>query len=178
MPAEGYVAGDCYDVTLVSPHQLGIIVLDIAGHGAAQAIAALVDTRTGICAYANGGHPPALLAHDERPLRELEPTGPLIGPFPGAWRTEQFAIEAGGKLVVYTDGLSEARNAARAFYGTERLARIVASLPCREAEPVLKSCLDDLVKFSPERLLDDVTMVLVCRICDDDHGAPATDTES
>lgn len=41
LPATGYVAGDCYDVTLVSPHVLGIIVIDIAGHGAPQAIMAL-----------------------------------------------------------------------------------------------------------------------------------------
>ena len=211
VPAEGYVAGDCYDVTLVSPHQLGIIVVDIAGHGAVQAIAALkckeilraalrvamppgdalqlladqvdfessfvtafvalVDTRTGLCAYANGGHPPALLSHDGQPILELLPTGPLIGPFPGSWRTEQFEIRAGGKLVVYTDGLSEARDATRAFYGTERLAKILATLPCQEAESVLKSCLEDLAAFTPHRFADDVTMVLLCRICEDDHGA-------
>ena len=39
--AEGVVAGDCYDVALISPTTIGIIVLDIAGHGAQSAIAAL-----------------------------------------------------------------------------------------------------------------------------------------
>ena len=41
MPAEGVVTGDCYEVTLVSPRLVGVIVIDIAGHGAAQAIMAL-----------------------------------------------------------------------------------------------------------------------------------------
>ncbi len=41
LPALGSVAGDCYDVTLVSPEVLGVIVIDIAGHGAPQAIMAL-----------------------------------------------------------------------------------------------------------------------------------------
>ncbi len=39
--AEGVVAGDCYDVSLVSPTTIAIIVLDIAGHGAQSAVAAL-----------------------------------------------------------------------------------------------------------------------------------------
>ena len=40
-PAEGVVAGDCYDVALLSPTTIGVVVLDIAGHGAQSAIAAL-----------------------------------------------------------------------------------------------------------------------------------------
>ena len=40
-PAEGVVAGDCYDVALISPTTIGVIVLDIAGHGAQSAVAAL-----------------------------------------------------------------------------------------------------------------------------------------
>jgi sigma-B regulation protein RsbU (phosphoserine phosphatase) len=136
------------------------------------AFVALIDTRSGMCTYANGGHPPALLSHNGTPIRELGPTGPLIGPFPGEWRTEHFAVEPGGKLVVYTDGLSEARDEDLAFYGTERLAGIVASLPCEQAEAVLKSCLADLAAFTPRRMTDDVTMVLVCRACEpDDEGA-------
>lgn len=215
LPAEGYVAGDCYDVTLVSPHQLGIIVIDIAGHGAAQAIAALkskeilraalrvamapgdalallaeqmgdmegsfltafvalVDTRTGHMQFANAGHPPALVSHDNEVLRELEPTGPLLGAFSASWRTSEVTIKPGGKLAVYTDGLSEARDHAQLYYGMERLAHLVSTLPCEQAESVLKACFDDLHSFSPHRLTDDVTMVLVCRACEhDDSGLTA-----
>ena len=208
LPAEGYVAGDCYDVTLVSPHQLGVVVIDIAGHGAAQAVAALkskeilraalrvamapgdalsllseqmgdmdgsfltafvglIDTRTGLCRYANAGHPAPLLAYDDDVVDELPPTGPLLGPFAAAWKTAEVMIGPGGKLAVYTDGLSEARDGARQFYGMERLARRVAQLPCERAEAVLEACFRDLRDFSPERLDDDVTMVLVCRDCEE-----------
>jgi CHASE3 domain sensor protein len=41
VPAEGIVAGDCYDVQLISPHLLAVVVLDISGHGAGPAITAL-----------------------------------------------------------------------------------------------------------------------------------------
>jgi len=40
-PAEGVVAGDCYDLLRVSPSRLGMIVVDISGHGAISGIIAL-----------------------------------------------------------------------------------------------------------------------------------------
>ncbi len=207
LPAEGWVAGDCYDVTLVAPHVLGIIVIDIAGHGALQAIVALrckeilraalrmhlepgaslgllseqvgdlhpsfvtafvalVDTVTGACQYANAGHPPALLAGHDNVVHELGPTGPLLGVFDASWSTASAHLSAGAKLAVYTDGLTEARNHAEEFYGMERLASLVVTLPCEIAESVIKACFDDLHVFRPSRMSDDVTMVLVCRECE------------
>ena len=38
--AEGFVAGDCYDVTLLGPREIGVVVIDIAGHGALAAVSA------------------------------------------------------------------------------------------------------------------------------------------
>ena len=207
LPAVGSVAGDCYDVTLVSPHVLGIIVIDIAGHGAPQAImalrckeilraalrmhmepgdalsllseqvgdlhpsfltafVALVDSTTGSCRYANAGHPPALLAEHDNTVHELDPTGPLLGVFSSSWTTVTTQMGPGAKLAVYTDGLTEARDDADVFYGMERFAELVVTLPCEVAESVIKSCFDDLHVFRPSRLTDDVTVVLVCRECE------------
>ena len=72
-------------------------------------------------------------------------------------------MEAGARLVVYTDGLTEARNDAREFYGVERLARLVTERTDAAAESLVKVCLDDLHAFRPLRPIDDVTLVLVCR---------------
>ena len=207
LPAVGSVAGDCYDVTLVSPHVLGIIVIDIAGHGAPQAImalrckeilraalrmhmdpgdalgllseqigdlcpsfvtafVALVDTSTGTCRYANAGHPPALLADHDDTVHELDPTGPLLGVFSSSWTTATTQMGADAKLAIYTDGLTEARDDADVFYGMERLAKLVVTLPCVVAESAIKTCFDDLHVFRPSRLTDDVTVVLVCRDCE------------
>ena len=214
LAAEGLVAGDCYDVALISPTRLGVVVLDIAGHGGAPAVVALkckeilraslraqmapgdavahlagqvgdldgsfltafvatVDTVTGTLRYANAGHPPALLALDGS-LEELMPTGPLVGPFPSTWKTAERTITHGGQLAVYTDGLIEARNSDRAFYGMERLTAMMLSVPCVDAQPVVEACFADLAAFSPERLIDDVTMVILCRECpDEDHDGDA-----
>lgn len=40
-PAEGVVAGDCYDVIKLPPSALGLVVVDISGHGAVSGILAL-----------------------------------------------------------------------------------------------------------------------------------------
>ncbi len=67
VPAEGFVAGDCYDVFLLSPTQLGLVVLDIAGHGAAAAIAALKNKEilhAALLARTSPGEALALLAED------------------------------------------------------------------------------------------------------------------
>ncbi len=210
LPAEGYVAGDCYDVGLVSPTHLGVVVLDISGHGAGpglmalrckeivraalgaglqpgaalallseqmgdlagsflSAFVAVIDTATAQCSYANAGHPPALLStHDE--IVGLDPTGPIVGPLPNAvWATRVVEIERGGCITIYTDGLTEARDASGEFYGTSRLeATMMAINPMDPAGRSLRACFDDLHEFRPGRLVDDVTVVMVCRAIDDD----------
>jgi serine phosphatase RsbU (regulator of sigma subunit)/CHASE3 domain sensor protein len=207
LPAEGIVAGDCYDVTLLSPTILATVVIDIAGHGGGPAVTALrckeivraalrarmrpgqalahlagqvddleesfltafiatVNTVSGECYYANAGHPPALF-QNAGVVEELMPTGPLLGPFPGEWKTERRTIDVGGQLAIYTDGLVEARNAEREFYGMERLTAQVLSVPCVDAQDVIDACFADLKAFRSDRLVDDVTMVIVCRNCPD-----------
>ncbi len=206
--AEGIVAGDCYDVSLISPTTIAIVVLDIAGHGAQSAVAALkckellkaalrsglepgaslswlseqehglgelfltafvavLDTASGRGTYGNAGHPHAILATGAS-LERLGPTGPIVGPFVTTWQTGSMAVAPGGKLIIYTDGLVEARDHDRAFYGETRLIDLLQSLDCREAQPVVDRILSDLDDFHPGRLVDDVTIVVACRAGSDD----------
>jgi sigma-B regulation protein RsbU (phosphoserine phosphatase) len=202
-PAEGLAAGDCYDVSLVGPDKIGIVMLDIAGHGAKPAVTALrckellkaglrsamgpgealdwlytqdhgfepgefltavvvlVDTRTGVCEYANAGHPPPVAVGRRR--RTWWRTGPLFGPVPGPWETRCDRLRPGEKLVMYTDGLPEARDQDRQFYGEKRLADLLARAPSEDAGTVLELILDDLVSFNAGRLQDDVTVIVACR---------------
>jgi CHASE3 domain sensor protein len=215
--AEGIVAGDCYDVALISPTTIAVVVLDIAGHGAQSAVAALkckellkaavrsglepgaaiswlsqqehglgdlfltafiavVDTTSGRGTYANAGHPHAILATDTT-LQRLGPTGPIVGPFLTTWESGSMLVPPGGKLIIYTDGLIEARDEDRAFYGDGRLLDLLHDLDCREAQPVVDRILGDLDDFHPGRLLDDVTIVVACRAGSDDGDAAAPSDE-
>jgi serine phosphatase RsbU (regulator of sigma subunit) len=204
-PAEGVVAGDCYDVIQLQPSRLGLVVVDISGHGAVSGILALrckellraglrdgfepdeavlwaseqlddlgeetfltafvavVDLPTGEVTYASAGHPPPLLCSPSH-AAELEPTGPIVGPFVGGpWRNATAGLEPGDMLAVYTDGLIEVRNAAGKEFGLQRLTDLVCGAAPDDAEAIVKRCVDDVTSFAPGRLRDDVTIVLLCR---------------
>jgi phosphoserine phosphatase RsbU/P len=204
LPAEGIVAGDCYDVSLVDVATMGILVIDIAGHGATAAIAAmkskeyikmalrtgrtpgealdflysadhglessfltavvcLLDLETGVCRYANAGHPAPVVVHDGEAVATLPPTGPLLGPIPGRWTTGLVLVPDEAKLLLYTDGLIEARDSQRQFFGEESLTDLVAKMPCESVHGVVKSVLDHIAEFNEGRLADDVTLVVACR---------------
>jgi serine phosphatase RsbU (regulator of sigma subunit) len=203
-PAEGVVAGDCYDVVRVSASQLGLVVVDISGHGAVPGILALrcrellraalrndldpgasvqwarqqlddlgeetflsafvavADLATGGLRYANAGHPPALLCVRDEAM-ELMPTGPIVGPLDGTWRTAHTQLAIGDTLAIYTDGLIEVRNDQREEFGIGRLVDLVCGASCDEAEVIVKRALDEIGQFAASRLRDDATIVLLCR---------------
>jgi sigma-B regulation protein RsbU (phosphoserine phosphatase) len=202
-PAEGLVAGDSYDAIRLGRHHFAVLVIDIAGHGAAAALTALrckeivrgslradgdpsralaaldeltddleedlfvtgfvavIDSRSGETAWANAGHPPALLV-DGQELVELLPTGPAVGPFPGGWVTREAALLPGSRLVLYTDGVTEARGGAEGFLGEERLSELVLTGP-EKASELVAGLLEGAKEHADGRLADDATVLIVCR---------------
>jgi len=80
----------------------------------------------GVLEYVSAGHTPALLWGAERPLETLGLTGPLVSPaFTGmTWDQERREIASGERLLVFTDGLTEARDEAGNLWGEERLAAL------------------------------------------------------
>jgi serine phosphatase RsbU (regulator of sigma subunit) len=66
-PAEGVVAGDCYDLVRMSASQLGLVVVDISGHGAVPGVLALRCRELLRAALRNGLDPGASVrwAHDQ-----------------------------------------------------------------------------------------------------------------
>jgi serine phosphatase RsbU (regulator of sigma subunit) len=66
----------------------------------------------------------------------------------------------GSRMLLYTDGLTEARGAGGEFLDLDSLAGALADLPLDEA---LEAVLAELRAFSGNRLADDVALVLVER---------------
>jgi len=106
------------------------------------------------------GHPPPLLIRHRQvtPLEVRQPEPPLgLGEFtdPG-YRVETFPFEAGDLLMLYTDGVIEARDRAGAFYPlTERVASWEGDGP----EALLRHIRDDLLAHSDGSLGDDAAMI-------------------
>lgn len=82
---------------------------------------------------ANAGHVNPIVLRPGEPPRVLELGGPVLGAFEDAkYPQEELLLEAGDQVVLYTDGLVEATDAAGAALGVEGLAALIES---RRAEP-------------------------------------------
>jgi sigma-B regulation protein RsbU (phosphoserine phosphatase) len=121
-----------------------------------------VEASTGRCRYVNAGHPHILLRNADG-LTRLGPTGPVLGPLPGRWETREATIGPSGLLVLYTDGLIEARDDRREEFGVERLEEALRSVNGSDPEKAADACLTALRSFTAGRPDDDVTLVVLGR---------------
>ncbi|MFV1959617.1 MAG: PP2C family protein-serine/threonine phosphatase, partial [Planctomycetota bacterium] len=127
----------------------------------------VLDPATRGLAYASAGHNPPLCLRRDGTLETLDKTGPLLGMLEGAtYGSEQIApLEPGDALLLYTDGIYEAKDAFHALYGEDRLR---ASFEChvragRDARGIRDGLLEDLDIFCGSCALEDDVTCLVIR---------------
>jgi sigma-B regulation protein RsbU (phosphoserine phosphatase) len=102
------------------------------------------DGRVELC---NAGHLPALLLRQDG-VRELGATGLPAGMFcEGTYEAHRLVLAPGEALLLFTDGVTEARDAAGEEYGLARLAARVAALAGQPAEELVAACRADLEAF-------------------------------
>jgi sigma-B regulation protein RsbU (phosphoserine phosphatase) len=123
----------------------------------------ILDTRTGVLAYVNGGHVPPILIN-KRGVREiLKRTGPAVGVAPDAdYGICEVVIEQDDTLFAYTDGLTDTANAAGEFFSEKGL------IPLFVGEQTLSSLLGQIQGLVESystgiQQVDDITMLAVRR---------------
>ncbi|WP_333472258.1 SpoIIE family protein phosphatase [Microcoleus sp. herbarium12] len=78
-------------------------------------------------------------------------------------------LQPGDGVVLYTDGIPEARNIYKKFYGIERLCEVVSINWHKSAEQIKQSAINDLRDFIGEqKIFDDITLVVVKKKDDSD----------
>ena len=111
--------------------------------------------------YANAGHNPPLLVHTDGRIDRLEPGGTVLGVFAdSAYQQGEFPIAPGDRLVFYTDGITEGRNAAGDEFGEDRLAASAAAHRALGAEAMLAELLHDVETFNGGSYEDDATLIV------------------
>jgi serine phosphatase RsbU (regulator of sigma subunit) len=120
------------------------------------------DVAAGTLRYASAGHPAAWLWQDAE-LRALRATGPLLTLDPEAsFYSRELPLEPGDLLLMYTDGLTEARSGGQLF-GEERVAGIVRRDPGQDTSTLCKVLLEAARDFASEPLTDDVAILAIRR---------------
>jgi sigma-B regulation protein RsbU (phosphoserine phosphatase) len=112
--------------------------------------------------WSNAGHNPPLLLLGNGDVEPLKPCGPALGIVAGArWRDVDQRFAPGDALLLYTDGLIEARDGVKRPFGVERLID-AARRPARTAAEVRENILAALARHvGTAPIGDDVTLVVV-----------------
>ncbi len=124
------------------------------------------DPRDRSLRFASAGHNPPRLrvgfAGTRGPVLNLDQARGLPLGVVGGWTYEDFRVEldAGDAIVFYTDGITEAFNARREMYGTERMDAILAHGHA-DAQALLKALLDDVARFTGETPPNDDRTIIV-----------------
>lgn len=123
---------------------------------------AVHDSEAGTLRHASAGHPPAWMWHG-REVAPLEATGPLLMIDPASsFASREVAMDRGDVLVVYTDGLTEARDGDQLF-GEERIATTLRRDPGVAPDVLCKSLLEAATDFSSGPITDDVAILAIRR---------------
>jgi len=127
---------------------------------------ASVDEPTLTLRCTNAGHNPPVLVRADGTQQLLETGGLLAGMMPDATYEEQaVSLAPGDRLVVYTDGVTEAADAAGTMFGEERLHAVLRALPAaQDARADVEAVLAAVERFLGEVEPGDDITVLVMRV--------------
>jgi len=123
---------------------------------------AVLDLSTGTLRYANAGHnPPAVLRLDGS-IEWLQPTGAPVGLFPDAiWQEQVIRLQAGDRVLAYTDGVAEAASPCGEEWGTDGLLRAANGHEMESADGLVRSIIDRMDEFTGGTQNDDATVAVL-----------------
>ena len=139
----------------------------------ASIVYVLIDPRGGV-SVAPAGHPAPLLLTAEG-CRIMEPTsvGPLLGIRDEVdWPVSHGFLPPGGTLVLYTDGLVEARRGGSDFFGADRACLVLEAERRSALEARVERLIDAARRHDDEHLRDDVVVLAVERPVPLSPGSP------
>jgi sigma-B regulation protein RsbU (phosphoserine phosphatase) len=113
--------------------------------------------------YVNAAHCPPLVVRAGAELVELEATGMPVGLMDGAaFAVAQWDLAPGDKVVVYSDGVTEAQNTAGEFFGKKRL-RVLLAAHAAESCTAMHDAIQDAVAAFAEgaQQSDDITVMVI-----------------
>ena len=132
----------------------------------ATAFLAQFDPATGQCQWVNCGHNDGILLRKSGEVEMMPCTGIALGLFPKmSYEEQNFKLEEGDLLAIYSDGVTEANNIAEQEFSLERLIAVLRAhreKPANEIVDTVFSEIDAFVGTAPQ--FDDITLLVMKRI--------------
>lgn len=122
-------------------------------------------SKRGEIEIANAGHSPVLLV-SQNGVRQIEATGVPLGMFSTSrYAVEKIRLEPLDSLLLYTDGISEARDVSGNEYGIGGLSLAAGGRHGWPSNELVSACLKDIEQYSSgTRQADDQTLMAVHRV--------------
>ena len=123
---------------------------------------AVLDSSSGLLTYCNCGHnPPLVVRKADGRFESLRATSPPLGIEQGiTYKAQSVALSPGDLVLLYTDGVTEAEDAAGAQFGVERLEQALVAMRERSAREAVDRVIGEVAEFSkgaPQ--FDDITCI-------------------
>ena len=123
------------------------------------------DIATGDFNYANAGHHPTIQLTKNNQIKDF---GLLNNAVLGFYAEHEYStghinIKHGEKLVLYTDGITEAVSPEQKEYGIKRLNKILLENITASPKNICRTVIENVSKFQKDTLFDDITILVFHR---------------
>jgi len=119
--------------------------------------------RSGQLHYVNAGHCPPLVVRSAGNLESLDATGMPVGMIDEAsFEVRQVKLASGDRIVIYTDGVTEAQSEAGEFFGRQRLRQLISEHRadgCEALHEAIAQAVASFTESAPQA--DDITLVVI-----------------
>lgn len=125
----------------------------------------ILDAGKNSLTYCNAGHNPPILLRKNKKAELLEKGGMLLGFLPyQSYIQDKVAFNSGDYLILYTDGISEIKNAAGQEFGEKRLISVLKKHYGKSPHEMKNDILKAVEKFSGKiEFDDDITLIIIYR---------------
>ena len=167
--------GSCAQPSEILAHVNDELCRDNPGLMFVTAFLGMLDLGTRTLAYCNAGHTsPYLVNCDARVLELADGRGRVLGIRPNApYATARHALNSADALFIFTDGITEAENAAGEFFDSERLEAVLRTTSGTGARAIVEAVVGAVRDFAGESRQSDDIAALALRLVDSISGSTA-----
>jgi len=124
----------------------------------------ILDIMSGVLTYCSAGHPPAILKRKTSETLLLITSSPVIGAFAGLnYIDDEATLEKDDALILYTDGVTEARCDGE-FFGEEKLVSFIMDLKLPGVKELPQVIFNEVMECTGGKLTDDVVIFTVALV--------------